>query len=311
MPLISICIPAYKRINYLKRLLDSIIAQTFKDFEVVITDDSPDNSLEEFLKPYLDQLPIIYHQNKPAKGTPANWNIAIAKASGQWIKIMHDDDWFTSTDSLGIFAKHTYQNKYFIFSAYANSKGINSPSEIKRLKSSWGTRIIKEPMTLLAHNVIGPPSVTLIHSSSFKIYDERLKWRVDMDYYVSLLLKENDFEYIDEVLVNVGISDSQVTNYCFQNPGVELPEGFVLLQKYGAARLANIWVYDAWWRLLRNMQMDSMEKITQFEQGPWPKVIQMMVHHLKMAPSFLLKIGLFSKLMMAVSYIFNQLKASS
>ena len=45
-PLISICIPAYKRIDYLQKLLDSISIQTFKDYEVIVTDDSPDESVE-------------------------------------------------------------------------------------------------------------------------------------------------------------------------------------------------------------------------------------------------------------------------
>ena len=40
--LISICIPAYKHPDFLKRLLDSISIQSFRDFEVIISDDSPD-----------------------------------------------------------------------------------------------------------------------------------------------------------------------------------------------------------------------------------------------------------------------------
>jgi glycosyltransferase involved in cell wall biosynthesis len=44
-PLISICIPAYKRTEFLQRLLDSIDIQTFKNFEVIVTDDSPGNDV--------------------------------------------------------------------------------------------------------------------------------------------------------------------------------------------------------------------------------------------------------------------------
>jgi glycosyltransferase involved in cell wall biosynthesis len=49
-PLISICIPAYKRIEFLQRLFDSIAIQTYKGYEVIITDDSPDEVVATFVK---------------------------------------------------------------------------------------------------------------------------------------------------------------------------------------------------------------------------------------------------------------------
>ena len=52
-PLISICIPAYKRAAFIKRLLDSIAIQSFQDYEVVITDDSPGDDVEQV---YIDDL---------------------------------------------------------------------------------------------------------------------------------------------------------------------------------------------------------------------------------------------------------------
>lgn len=45
-PFISICIPAYKNVKYVERLLASIKEQSFRDFEIVITDNSPDNCIE-------------------------------------------------------------------------------------------------------------------------------------------------------------------------------------------------------------------------------------------------------------------------
>lgn len=45
-PLISICIPAYKNTDYLSVLLQSVAVQTFRDFEVVVSDDSPTDEVE-------------------------------------------------------------------------------------------------------------------------------------------------------------------------------------------------------------------------------------------------------------------------
>ena len=94
LPLISICIPAYKRIEFLQRLFNSIAIQTYKDYEVIITDDSPDESVSTFIKNYGAIDNVLYFRNLITLGTPENWNESIRKASGTWIKLMHDDDWF-------------------------------------------------------------------------------------------------------------------------------------------------------------------------------------------------------------------------
>ncbi len=306
MPLISICIPAYKRVQYLQRLLDSIAVQTFQDFEVVVSDDSDDDSVKDLLEAYKEKFIVHYYKNQPSLGTPANWNFGISKAAGEWIKLIHDDDWFASADSLQIFADNISQQHNFIFSAYANrTLETGGKVEEKHFPASWKNKIIKNPLTLLAYNVIGPPSVILVHRSITEKYDERMKWRVDMDFYVRLLLQEKSYTYINKILVNVGISETQVTNYCFQNPLVELPEGFLLLQKYGADRLKNIWVYDAWWRLLRNMNIRNEEQLTEYVKEQWPQVIITMTKHLKKVPASLLGYGICSKIFMAFSYLLN------
>jgi len=99
-PFISICIPTYKRIQYLKRLLNSIAIQNFKDFEVIITDDSPSGDVNDLCDRYKNKIQINYYKNPAPLGTPENWNESIRHAKGEWIKLMHDDDWFANEDSL-------------------------------------------------------------------------------------------------------------------------------------------------------------------------------------------------------------------
>jgi glycosyltransferase involved in cell wall biosynthesis len=304
-PLISICIPSYKRIVFLERLLKSIEEQSFRDFEIIIADDSPDTSVELLIRQRFSFLPVLYLRNQSARGTPANWNFAIGKCTGTWIKLMHDDDWFASKNSLQAFADATRQNKKFIFSAYVNHFDTGAEAEPKRLPVGWGGRILKQPMTLLAYNVIGPPSVTMIHHSITERYDESLKWRVDMEYYLRLIEQTGEFQYIPESLINVGVSESQVTQSCIYQPQVELPEGKRLLQLHGDYRLRNIRVYDAWWRLLRNMNIINAAQLTAYAPGAWPLVITKMVGHLAIIPKTFLHIGIFSKTFMFVSYLKN------
>lgn len=302
---ISICIPAYKRPENIDRLLHTVSIQTFKNYEIVITDDSPDDSVQTVLQKY-DYLPITYYKNEPALGTPANWNFAISKAKGEWIKLIHDDDWLASEDSLQLFAEATTKGHKFIFSAYNNVFSDTKKVQPMYFPPSWQQRIIHNPVTLLPRNVIGPPSVILVHRSLTQQYDTAMKWRVDIDFYIRLLKEQQSFYYINKPLVNVGISSTQVTNYCIDQPEVELPEGLFLLQKYGVQPLKNIRVYDAWWRIIRNTGIRSQEQLqhyTPFSQ--WPAAIWQMVQFQSNIPVALLKTGVCSKLLMAISFLLN------
>ena len=86
---LSICIPAYKNTTHLERLLESVKQQSFCDFEVVITDDSPDDTVQQLVSTFANSLPIRYFRNQQQLGTPENWNESIRHANGKWIKIMH------------------------------------------------------------------------------------------------------------------------------------------------------------------------------------------------------------------------------
>ena len=171
-------------------------------------------------------------------------------------------------------------------------------------------RIIKAPVSLLSRNIIGPPSVTMVHKTIIEKYDERMKWRVDIDFYIRVLMNEKHYSYINEVLVNVGVSESQVTNFCLNIPAVEIPEGYLLLEKYGIQPLRNILVFDAWWRIIRNLDITKKEQLEAYGQKKWPKVILNMVQLQSYFSNRLLKIGVVSKLVMFYAYCINLIQSN-
>jgi glycosyltransferase involved in cell wall biosynthesis len=307
---ISICIPAYKRIGFLRRLLQSIESQTYKDFEVIVSDDSDDDSVFNLVQEFLSKFSISYFKNTPALGTPTNWNFGISKARGEWIKLMHDDDWFATTTSLEEFAIAARRANKFVFSAYANCMENTNNSNNMFASEFARKRIVKAPVTLLAENIIGPPSVAMLHKSITEQYDERMKWRVDLDFYIRVLLQEKSFNYIDKVLVNVGVSESQVTNFCINIPSVELPEGYLLLEKYGTRPLRNIMVFDAWWRIIRNLDIRQKSQLEQFGETHWPRVILSMVSLQSFIPAKLLRVGILSKFVMCCNYCINLIQSN-
>lgn len=306
MPLISICIPAYKRTDYLQRLLTSLVTQTFRDFEVVITDDSNDTSVQWLLQQYENILPVVYQKNDTALGTPANWNAAIKLAKGEWIKLMHDDDWFAAPQALQEMADAAGKGQPFVFCAYTSYELSSGAKTIHTLSEEDLELLQLDPQVLFAKNTIGPPSVTLVHRSVAETYDERMKWMVDFDFYIRALVGRG-FTYIHESLVYIGVSAAQVTVTAFRNPAIEIPEAWMILDKYGLAPLKNIRVYDAWWRLMRNLGIRTTGELAAYAPGKeWPAVITRLLQQQSRWPLSLLRIGVVSKSLMYLSYKRNK-----
>jgi glycosyltransferase involved in cell wall biosynthesis len=90
-PAVSVIIPAYNTAAYISETLDSVLAQTFTDFEViVINDGSPDTEkLERELQPYLEHLVYLKQENQ---GPAVARNLGIKTAKGEYIAFLDGDD---------------------------------------------------------------------------------------------------------------------------------------------------------------------------------------------------------------------------
>jgi len=312
IPAISICIPAYKNKAYLIRLLDSIKIQEFKNFEVVVSDDSPDSELETCLESYKTHFRIIYFKNHIPLGSPANWNKSIHLAKGKWIKIMHDDDWFVNEKALGVFYEATQESndEDFIFSGFINhnlNTGTNSPFVI-RFFDEWMLKT--QPLYLFRTNYIGHPSTTLIRNNRSDWFDVNVKWVVDIAFYMKVLSEGKKCKVIDEPLVFIGVGLDQITKQAFRNPAIEIPENLYLLNKLGAGCLANIFVYDYYWRLIRNLRIAGVEDVKKYESNAAiPKsLVQMIQVQQKLNQAWLVKSGIYSKLTMSICYILERIR---
>ncbi len=304
-PTISICIPAYKRVIYLRRLLESIAQQDYADFEIVLTDDSPDTVVKDLVAELSARLPIVYYKNPTALGTPENWNEAIRRASGAWIKVMHDDDWFEGPDSLGKFATAAKVNPEvnFIFSAYTNVYEKDNSKKEVRLGAFQQGLLKRSLWRLLGKNYIGNPSCTLFRNQQEIFFDPAFKWVVDFEFYIRFLSRYKGWYYIDSPLINVGMNDTQVTNYTFGVAGVQVPENHQLLIKNGVAHLKEMVVYDYFWRLYRNLSITSEYQIREAGYtSVLPRPLSSMIRWQSKIPRFILTNGLSSKFLMALHY---------
>lgn len=90
-PLVSVIVPAFKAAGYVVAALESVLAQSFTDYEVIlINDGSPDSEqLEQAIQPYVSRIAYLTQENR---GPSAARNLGIRCASGDWLAFLDSDD---------------------------------------------------------------------------------------------------------------------------------------------------------------------------------------------------------------------------
>lgn len=229
MPLISVCIPVYKQKQYLQTCLESVLMQDFKDYEIVITDDTPDNSLEQFIKTLMGTANYRYYRNEPSLGSPANWNAAIQKAEGKYIKLLHHDDFFTAPDSLSVMVNHMEAEKAdFLFCQTDVWHRKENRHHLHSITAKQFAILKKNPDFLFFKNMIGAPSVVM-HINLKHIYDTRFIWLVDIEFYIRQIKQSSKIAFLNKTLVCTSHDiEGQVTGSVQHNTEIQIRE-YVLL----------------------------------------------------------------------------------
>ncbi len=230
---VSICIPAYNNEQSVRRLLASVEKQIFQDYEVIITDDSTGDGIGKLAE---EKDYVKYYKNPVPLGAAANWNEAVGKSGGEYVKIMHHDDWFTDENSLGAFVDMLEQHPEADL-AFSGSRQEEAERSYDRSISADDAALIREDYrNLFLGNTIGAPSAVIVRRSALRteeiVYDEKLTWLVDMEYYMHILGRNPRFAYTEKPLVSVGIGKEQLTEACRGDMELQAFEYGYIYKKY-------------------------------------------------------------------------------
>jgi len=221
MPQVSVIIPNYNHANFLLLRIDSILNQTYQDFELIILDDkSPDNS-REVIEKYRDhpKVSMIVYNEINGGTTFKQWKKGIALAKGNYIWIAESDDWCEPTllETLmeGLLQ---YPNAGI---AYCQSCYFYEPNQVKSLtyfpflkKLERGEDFIKQYM--LSGNSIVNASMAVWKRSLYESIDDTytgFKFCGDWLFYISILQQSDIFV------------SGKVLNY-FRNHDKDVSTGF-------------------------------------------------------------------------------------
>lgn len=208
--LISVCIPTYEMRGrggiFLAQSLDLLVKQTFKNFDVVISDNSKTKNIEYVCKKYKNKLKISYYKNHDIMaGMATNINNAIKNANGKLVKILFQDDFLFNNNSLKIIADNFDLKKdCWLLTGYTHTR--NGLEFFNPAFPKYNDEIH------LGKNTIGSPSILTIKNDNPLLFDVRLKWLIDCDYYKRCYKRFGKPKIINKTLAVIRMGDHQVTN---------------------------------------------------------------------------------------------------
>ncbi len=265
--LVSICIPTYNQTVFLTKTLNAIVKQSYKNFEVIVTDDSTNDDVKNLVEKYQREFKIIYVRNTPSLGSPANWNKALDLAQGDLIKMMHHDDWFEREEALEVFVQSFEKNKEVSF-VFCISKILN----VEQNTFSYNTPgdcfisdLVKNPFILFNKNKVGSPTATMFKKTALR-FDEQIKYVVDVDFYIAFLKQHKGFHFIKEALiVNTSYHQGQVTASSF-NANIQIGEYAYLYNKLFGNKIPNYELSKFFFFLFRQYPITQLKSILEFNR---------------------------------------------
>ncbi len=232
---ISVCIPTYEMREmgnfFLERNFLSLERQTFKNFEIIISDHSKNKNIEDLCKKYNEKLNIVYIKNNINIGSSSsNINNAIKKSSGEIIKIIFQDDFLLNKKYLEILYKEYKKNNFnwaITSSIHTDYDGIKYFNKIKPKYNNF---------IYIGNNTIGSPSAITIKNSSPMLFDENLIWLMDCDYYKMCHLKYGNPYIIKNLFVVNTLGKHQITNHKINNKLI-INEVKYIINKYNKKKI--------------------------------------------------------------------------
>jgi glycosyltransferase involved in cell wall biosynthesis len=180
MPFFSIIIPTYNRAALLKKLLNSLVTQSFKDFELLVIDDGGADNTEEIVASYADTR--FHYFKKTNGGVSSARNYGISKAKGRYINFFDSDDF--------AYPNHLYEaHKFFI---------LNPTKAVAIFDYDWGeaekktyskisNKYTNPNIAILSKNYISTNCIFIEQSLTNSLkFNETLRISEDWDYWIRL-----------------------------------------------------------------------------------------------------------------------------
>lgn len=194
--LASIIMPSYNTGAYIKETINSVVSQTYDNWELIIVDDCSTDNTDEVVRPFLNDQRIRYLKNEKNSGAAVSRNRALREARGRWIAFLDSDDLWMP-DKLEKQIQFMDVGGYHF--SYTNYIEIDSNSNPNGIRVTGPKRITKASM----YNYCWPGCLTVMYDAEtiglIQIAD--IKKNNDYAMWLKVCKKANCY-LLDEVLAS-------------------------------------------------------------------------------------------------------------
>lgn len=257
-PLVSVIVITYNSSKYVLETLESIKVQSYKNIELVITDDCSTDETVDICKKWLDENHSFFIDTKITSvskntGISANCNRGVKKANGEWVKIIAGDDALYK-DGIENLLTFALLNKAKVihsdYESFMNSfmpEFINVRSKKYNYYMTSNLASAKEQHSFLLwnYNIVAP--TVLINKELLcmvGLFDERIPMIEDQPMWLKLTEKGIKIFYLEKKTVKYRISENSVTERIIRTKVVSNSAyQFINILKYYLLPNVNFWIY--------------------------------------------------------------------
>lgn len=287
-PRVSVCMPTYNYARYLPEAIESVLAQDFTDFELLIIDDCSCDDTGEVVRRYsaVDDR-VVFSVNEKNLGMVENWNLCLERARGGYVKFLFGDDALAGRDSLGrMVAALDADPGVSLVGSPRNiidddSRVIETLSYLPAGEAVAGTELISRCLCEQRNqNLIGEPSVVMFRKSqSGRGFNPRYRQLVDLEMWFHLL-EQGSYLHLERPYSSFRIHSEQQTaknilSLAYINDLSHLFDDYLFKRYVRCSRLhKRFLVYNQFykiWKKARQNRIDGelvQQKIA-FRYRPW------------------------------------------
>jgi glycosyltransferase involved in cell wall biosynthesis len=214
-PTVSVCIPTYRGAAHIAETIESALAQTFADFELLIIDDASPDETGEVVARYRD--PRVQYVRERNAGVEENWNRCLRLARGRYFKLLPHDD-LIAPDCLArqvrVLEADRDERLALVFCARriidGGSRAVMTRGYPRHSGGVIPGRTAVRRCIRSGTNLLGEPGGVLFRTALARrvgAFDASLRIVTDLDYWVRLLL-HGDAYYLPERLASFRVSRS-------------------------------------------------------------------------------------------------------
>ena len=253
-PTVSVCIPTYNGAEYLADCIDSVLAQTHSDLELLIVDDCSSDDSVEIAHGYARRdSRVRISVNSTNLGLGGNWNRSVHLSRGEWIKFVFQDD-LISPECLRRMLAAAATSKVpmvscardFIFESGTKEDTrqfyLNHQAQITaayRDSNQWSAQRVAEiALQPIGVNLLGEPTAVLLHRSVFErfgLFNPYLGRSCDLEYWIRVGSNTGTM-HIPEVLatfrVHAGATSAYLNQTAARRYRVEILDPLVITHDY-------------------------------------------------------------------------------